>query len=336
MGIVSTSQQHGVLRRWGFALVGAGKVQGAVTDGYRGLGGDRLTPEEQFSCGRDVRAGLAARDLLDSPQGRTVDDAERNRLEGLVDAYKAARAKFFETNIALVRSRAVLLVARLTPTPSLDDAVQSGMVGLLTAIDKYDPERQCRFSTMAVWWIDQSIRRDAMKSGSLVRLPEARVAELSKVFSRVGELTETGVSTKMSFTQAVREAGMPQVMFADIINAGTAPLSLQYMYGSSGDGSEGTRAFVDLLPGVASAEECVWEGFDERTVDAALETLPQSQRDAVMSSVVPGGVGVPTRKQVLALYSWTRTEYRRQVQAGLSAVRAFVVAAGVDVGDAAV
>src|SRR5207247_519212 len=63
------------------------------------------------------------------------------------------------------------------PDLSLEDLIEEGNLGLLKAVERYDLSRGCRFSTYAVFWIKQSIRRTLANSGRTIRLP-AYLADL--------------------------------------------------------------------------------------------------------------------------------------------------------------
>ena len=63
---------------------------------------------------------------------------------------------------------------------SLMDLIEDGNVGLLKAVEKFDPAEECRFSTYATWWIKQSIRRALTNTVKTVRIPSYMVELISK------------------------------------------------------------------------------------------------------------------------------------------------------------
>ncbi len=90
----------------------------------------------------------------------------------------AARQSMIEHNLRLVISIAKGFMGRSVP---LSDLIEEGNLGLMHAIDKFEPERGFRFSTYATWWIRQSIDRALIYQGRTVRLPVNVVRELQRV-----------------------------------------------------------------------------------------------------------------------------------------------------------
>ncbi len=89
---------------------------------------------------------------------------------------EAARKRMIEANLRLVVSVARSYVGRGVP---LLDLIEEGNLGLMHAVGKFDPERGCRFSTYATWWIRQSVERAVINQGRTVRLPIHVARELA-------------------------------------------------------------------------------------------------------------------------------------------------------------
>ena len=243
-----------------------------------------FTPEEEFATATRARAGDFA-----------------------------ARQSMIEHNLRLVVSVAKRYMGRGVP---MADLVEEGNLGLMHAIDKFEPERGFRFSTYATWWIRQSVDRALMYQGRAVRLPVNVVREVQQVL-RARRMLENDAALVALRPEGVRAEdiaallGRPVQEVTELLVMAEAPRSLDASLDNSGDEHTLGDSLVDLL---ASDPEDIAQAHEvRRLLDTWVETLPSRERE-----VLEGRFGLhgqePETLDVLSTRMGLTRERVRQLQ----------------------
>ena len=146
-------------------------TRAALEDAGRGV----VLPEDDFRERETVTILQYAEAAAANVRLARAVGLERKELRAFVTELRAALAEYRLVRDLMLRAnvRLVNVLARRYrhPTLSFLDLFQEGTIGLLRAIEKYDPERNIKFSTYATWWIWQQLGRSADTQGSLIRTP---------------------------------------------------------------------------------------------------------------------------------------------------------------------
>ncbi|NCP34624.1 MAG: hypothetical protein COW34_09730 [Armatimonadetes bacterium CG17_big_fil_post_rev_8_21_14_2_50_66_6] len=226
-----------------------------------------------------------------------------------------ARRRFIDSNLKLVVSIAKRY--RCSGVP-MEDLIQEGNIGLIRAVDRFDPERGCRFSTHAIMWIEGQIRRNCPDLKHSVRLPARLLADVN----RLGRLTEELTSkfgAKPSVEQLALAMDVPetQVRYLQQLRPETASVNEPVEM-------EGELLLGDLVEddNVESPEETAVRTAQRLEVRRALGSL--STREQLVLSM-RYGIGVSrvfTLQEIGEQLRLTRQRVRQIETAALKQMRA--------------
>ncbi len=108
---------------------------------------------------------------------------------------------------------------------SLSDLVSEGNIGLMNAVERFDPEKGGKLSTYGAWWIKQSIKRALANQSKTIRLPIHMVDKIARM-RRIASLLAESLGREPSDDELATELGLPRQKIAMLKQASQRPTSL--------------------------------------------------------------------------------------------------------------
>lgn len=217
-----------------------------------------------------------------------------------------ARNDLCNSNYRLVVSIAKKYTASRIP---FMDLVQEGNLGLLKAVEKFDPSRGFRFSTYATWWIRQAISRSIAESGRTIRIPVHMVENVNKMNRAIRELTQN-LERKPTLEEIAGRMGVSLDKALEISSVIPDATSLDIPVGEDGDSYVG-----DFVPDTApSPEDVVMASSLHDDMAKALELLTEKEREVLKLRFGFDGGSCLTLDEVGKRFGVTR-ERIRQIEA---------------------
>jgi RNA polymerase primary sigma factor len=269
-----------------------------------------INSDREQALARLVQAGNEAQDRMTMP----VSDDDEEAFGDVMMLGEAARQELIMANTRLVISIAKKYQGRGLPLP---DLIQEGNLGLMKAVDRFDPSRGVRLSTYATWWIRQSIARAAGDRGRTIRLPINQGQRWGRL-RRASERLAQELGREPTYNELADESGLTPEQVEMTMLAAREPVQLDELIGD-----EENRPRADLvadkeseLPEEATARQLLVE-----SISFLLGALPQREARIIRLRFGLENGDSHSMSQIGQLMGYSRERIRQLQHAALSKLR---------------
>lgn len=202
---------------------------------------------------------------------------------------------------------------------ALSDLINEGNIGLITALEKFEPEKGYHFISYAVWWIRQSIMKALSEKARAVRLPLNRANELMQIQKAQSEILHDNIDDPNNLELISEKTGLEESLVKDLLSISQDIVNLDSAIKSDDDSSSTFSEFIED-PSKGPEEEVVGESLKSE-VRSLLLTLSEKERQILVMRYGLDGNKPMSLKEIGIKFDLTKERIRQIEKRALEKLR---------------
>ena len=203
---------------------------------------------------------------------------------------------------------------------ALSDLINEGNIGLITALEKFEPEKGYHFISYAVWWIRQSIMKALSEKARAVRLPLNRANELMQIQKAQSEILHDNTEDPNDISLISEKTGLEESLVRDLLSISQDMVNLDSAIKSDDDSSSTFSEFIED-PSKGPEEEVLGESLKSE-VRELLNTLSDKERMILTMRYGLDGNKPMSLKEIGLKFGLTKERIRQIEKRSLEKLRA--------------
>ena len=191
----------------------------------------------------------------------------------------------------------------------LNDLINEGNIGLMIAIDKFDPEKGYHFISYAVWWIRQTILKAIYEKGKMIRLPSNKTNDIIKI-EKARKSLKAKLTEEEELEQVALMLNMTPVHVQEMMMISKDVFSLDSKVGGDESDSNSLGEMLEDTTSVSPEENAIQNDMKEQ-IDNVLSTLTEKEAEILRYRFGLNGKKAMSLKEVGEVFNLTKERIRQ-------------------------